>query len=115
MFSDKTRKYRLGDSKDEFLTKFGGESQLVEDFSFGEIIFIRYEEWIYAFKNKCPHQGAKLNGCWLEGNKVVCPLHQYKFDVENGRGHGMYLENYELQEDGTGYYLLRTYFSWFGE
>lgn len=115
MFSDKTKKYRLADSKQEFLGQFGKKNQLVDSFLFGEVLFIRDNDEIYAFKNKCPHQGAKLNGCWLEGGKVVCPLHQYKFDVDNGRGHGLYLEHYPLEETEDGYYLLRTYFSWFGE
>jgi len=115
MFSDKTRKYRIADSKQEFLDQFGEEHQIVEKLLFGEVIFVRENEDIYAFKNKCPHQGAKLNGCWLEDDKVVCPVHQYKFDVENGRGQGLYLENYPLEENEEGYYLLRTYFSWLGE
>lgn len=115
MFSDKTRKYQIADSKQEFLARFGEGNQIIEKFLFGEVIFVRENEKVYAFKNKCPHQGAKLNGCWLEGNKIVCPLHQYKFDVENGRGHGHYLENYQLEENEQGFNLLRTYFSWFGE
>lgn len=115
MLSDKTQKLHLADSKQEFLAKFGESRQIVEQFLFGEVIFIRSKEHIYAFKNKCPHQGAKLNGCWLDKNKVVCPVHQYKFDVENGRGQGLYLENYPLEENEEGFYLVRTYFSWFGE
>jgi nitrite reductase/ring-hydroxylating ferredoxin subunit len=115
MFSDKTRKYKLADSKEEFLPKFGEDHQLIDKFFFGEVIFVREKEKVYAFKNKCPHQGAKLNGCWLEENKVVCPMHQYKFDVNNGRGQGLYLESYPLEEKEHGFYLLRTYFSWFGE
>lgn len=115
MFSDKTIKHRLADSKQEFLDQFGKKNHIVDNFLFGEVIFVREKGEIYAFKNKCPHQWAKLNGCWLEQNKVVCPVHQYKFDVENGRGHGLFLEHYPLEENEEGFYLLRTYFSWFGE
>jgi 3-phenylpropionate/trans-cinnamate dioxygenase ferredoxin subunit len=115
MFSDKTRKYKIADSKVDFLKKFGSEGQYVEKFLFDEVIFIKEDNDIYAFKNKCPHQGAKLNGCWIKEEKVICPLHQYKFDVENGRGHGLYLETYPLEQNEDGLFLLRTYFSWFGE
>ena len=115
MFSDKTRKYRLARSKKDFLTLFGKQQYYVQKFTFDEVIFVKQESDLYAFRNKCPHQGAKLIGCWIEDNKVVCPLHQYKFDTQNGRGHGLYLENYKLEENKDGYFLLRTYFSWFGE
>jgi nitrite reductase/ring-hydroxylating ferredoxin subunit len=84
-------------------------------FDFGEVLFMLEENQIIAFKNKCPHQGAKLNGCKLERGKVVCPVHNFRFDVENGRGHGMYLDVYPLEENADGFFLLRTYFSWFGE
>lgn len=115
MFSDKTRKYLVADSKEAFLKDFGEQNQQVKKFSFGEVVFVRDENEVFAFENKCPHQGAKLNGCWIEKGKVVCPMHQYRFDVENGRGHGLYLETYPLEENSDGYFLSRTYFSWFGE
>ena len=115
MFSDKTRKYKIAASKADFLKEFGGDDQYVEKFLFDEVIFIKEGNEVYAFKNKCPHQGSKLNGCWLDDGKVVCPMHQYKFDVENGRGHGLFLETYPLEENEDGFFLLRTYFSWFGE
>jgi nitrite reductase/ring-hydroxylating ferredoxin subunit len=115
VFSDKTRKYKIAESKEELFSKFGDSNQIVQKFLFDEVILVRDESDIYAFKNKCPHQGAKLNGCWIKDGKVTCPLHQYKFDVQNGRGHGLYLETYPLQESNEGVFLLRTYFSWFGE
>lgn len=115
MFSDKTRKYKIAESKKELLSKFGDSNQMVHKLLFDEVLLVRKRNDIYAFKNKCPHQGAKLNGCWINEGKVVCPLHQYKFDVKNGRGQGLYLEVYPLQESEEGVFLLRTYFSWFGE
>lgn len=115
MFSDKTRNYSIADSKAEFLERFGERNHIVEKFIFGEVIFVRDGNNVFAFQNKCPHQGAKLNGCWIAENKVVCPVHQYGFDLESGRGRGMHLETYPLVEKEDGFYLKRTYFSWFGE
>lgn len=115
MFSNKTRKYRLANSKAEFLSTFKGQSELPKQFMFGEVLFVREGDAVHAFKNKCPHQGAKLNGCSIADGKVVCPVHKYKFDVENGRGHGLYLDIYELKSEQDGFYLSRTYFSWLGE
>ncbi|MEX1192434.1 MAG: Rieske (2Fe-2S) protein [Brumimicrobium sp.] len=115
MLSDKTRKYHLADSKTEFIHEFKGQNELNKKFMFGEVMFVKDGNEIHAFKNKCPHQGARLNGCSIHDGKVVCPVHKYGFDLENGRGHGMYLDIYDLEEKEDGFYLLRTYFSWFGE
>jgi len=115
MFSDKIKKYRLANSKAEFVHSFHGKNELEKQFGFGEVLFLLDADELYAFKNKCPHQGAKLNGCMIAQGKVICPLHQYGFDVEHGRGHGMYLDFYPLEESEEGFFLLRTYFSWLGE
>jgi 3-phenylpropionate/trans-cinnamate dioxygenase ferredoxin subunit len=114
MLSDKIKKYRLANSKSDFIKEFHGKNELVQHFSFSEVIFVLDADQLYAFKNKCPHQGAKLNGCQIAEGKVICPLHQYRFDLAHGRGHGMYLEVYPLEESAEGFFLLRTYFSWFG-
>lgn len=38
----------------------------------------------FAFDNKCPHQNAPLSGGELDGCKVVCPYHAWRFDVQSG-------------------------------
>lgn len=115
MFSDKTKKYRLADSKSDFIRDHLGKKEFVKQFSFWEVLFVQESDDVFAFINKCPHQGAKLNGCKLEQGKIICPVHQYRFDAENGLGHGMYLDVYPFVENADGFFLLRTYFSWFGE
>lgn len=115
MFSDKTKKYRLAESKEDFIKQLNDTGESTLQLGFGEVLFKKEGGQIYAFKNKCPHQGARLNGCRVHEEKIICPLHQYGFNTENGRGHGMYLEIYPLEEQKDGFYLLRTYFSWLGE
>lgn len=115
MFSDKTKSYFISESKDEFLKTFGKRNQLIKKFSFGEVIFLKKEDSLHAVKNKCPHQGASLKGCSVKDGKVICPVHNYGFDLETGRGSGLYLPIYELEENQDGFFLKRTYFSWFGE
>jgi nitrite reductase (NADH) small subunit len=40
---------------------------------------------IYAFDEACPHKGLSMeHGVVLQG-MLVCPWHQYKFDLETGR------------------------------
>ena len=115
MFSDKTKSYRLAASKKEFLALFNGQTELTKNLGFGELLFVVKNDEVFAFKNECPHQKQKMNGCRIHNDKVVCPWHQYHFDVHTGRGHGLYLPVYELKEQEDGFYLFRTYFSWFGE
>lgn len=115
MFSDKTKKYRIADSREEFIKNFPETNELEKHFPFGEVLFVKKENEIYAFINDCPHQGQKMQGCTIEDGRVTCPVHKYKFDTETGRGHGLYLEFYPLEENEEGFFLLRTYFSWFGE
>jgi len=115
MFSDKIKRYFLAHSKDELVSSFGASNQIEKQFSFGAVLLIKEGNDIFAIKNKCPHQGAKMAGCSIHDNKVTCPIHQYSFDLENGRGHGLYLETYPIVNTDKGVFLERTYFSWFGE
>lgn len=115
MFSDKTKRYKLSDSRQSFLASFAQDGELVIRLGFGEVLFVRAGSSVYAFRNKCPHQNKPLNGCTIWEGSVICPWHKYQFNLENGRGHGLYLETYPLLETEEGFFLERTYFSWFGE
>jgi len=37
-----------------------------------------------AVTNRCPHQGGPLSDGIVAGNSVVCPLHAWKIDLEDG-------------------------------
>ena len=39
----------------------------------------------YAINNICPHVGGILHADGLEDGVVVCPIHQWKFDVTTGK------------------------------
>ena len=55
----------------------------------------------FAVQNKCPHAGGSLGKGWCNAHgQVVCPVHQYKFDMKTGRhfGEGLYkLKTYPLK------------------
>lgn len=41
---------------------------------------------LYAFENKCPHNGASLVGIKCsESKSIVCPLHRYAFSLIDGK------------------------------
>jgi nitrite reductase/ring-hydroxylating ferredoxin subunit len=49
-----------------------------------EICVARHEGGMFAFDNDCPHQKAPLSSGHLDGSKVVCPYHAWRFDIADG-------------------------------
>ncbi len=39
---------------------------------------------VYATSNVCPHQGASLAQGKLDGEEILCPWHQWCFNVKDG-------------------------------
>jgi 3-phenylpropionate/trans-cinnamate dioxygenase ferredoxin subunit len=85
------------------------------DFSGSACLLIKHQGAFYLVKNKCPHQGQKLDNAKCEDGFIVCPWHRYGFDLKTGRGGGLYLENYPIEIRADGVYAGVEYFSWFGE
>jgi nitrite reductase/ring-hydroxylating ferredoxin subunit len=50
------------------------------------VLICRDGEKLHAVDGICPHRGAQLATGTLEGNVVVCPWHDWAFDVESGCG-----------------------------
>jgi len=106
MFSTKVKWIQFANSLDEL------ELPVVID---GKgILLLKHQGKFYLVKNKCPHQGIKLDHAQCEDGKIVCPWHHYGFDLETGRGAGLYLENYPIEERDDGIYAGFEYLSWFG-
>ena len=67
----------------------------------------RFEEKAFAFAFTCPHAGGVLSEGYIDGlGNIVCPVHRYKYSMQNGRnvsGEGYYLKNWpvEIREDGV--------------
>ena len=51
-----------------------------------QICLAYFKNNLFSFSAVCPHAGGKLSCGYLdnEGN-IVCPLHGYKFNLQNGR------------------------------
>lgn len=49
------------------------------------ILLAKVEGQIFGVSNKCPHMGCQLQGGVLNGFIVMCPCHDWKFDVRNGQ------------------------------
>jgi nitrite reductase (NADH) small subunit len=40
---------------------------------------------LFAFENRCPHQGAPLSAGQLVGTSIICPYHAWQFDIATGQ------------------------------
>ncbi len=64
------------------------------------ILFIKQQDEIYAINNRCPHMACGFSGGKLDGSVIVCPCHDWRFDLETGEyeeGPGFRLTKYNLK------------------
>jgi nitrite reductase/ring-hydroxylating ferredoxin subunit len=50
-----------------------------------EVLIGRLQGKLFACNNSCPHRGASLVKGELRGDKVVCHMHGYEYNVFTGR------------------------------
>jgi len=86
--------------------QFSDNQIAVSEIKGKKVCIARFEEKLFAFAYKCPHAGGLLADGYIDvlGN-IVCPLHRYKYNIQNGRnvsGEGYYLKHWpvEIREDG---------------
>jgi nitrite reductase/ring-hydroxylating ferredoxin subunit len=48
------------------------------------ILFIKQNGKIFVIDNRCPHQGCGFSGGKLDGLVVICPCHDWRFNLETG-------------------------------
>lgn len=71
-----------------------------------KITLVKFNNDLFAVAFSCPHAGGIISDGFVTATgQVVCPLHRYRFDVQNGRntsGEGYYLPHYrvDIREDG---------------
>ncbi|HET9826827.1 MAG TPA: Rieske 2Fe-2S domain-containing protein [Chitinophagaceae bacterium] len=74
-----------------------------------KICISKFQAEIFAFAHQCPHAAGFLAEGYLDkhGN-VVCPVHQYKFDIRTGRnitGEGYSLKHWPVEVRSDGIYV----------
>ena len=62
-----------------------------------KLILTRWENKVYAFAAECPHAAADMSDGWVNNWKVVCPDHDYCFDIRSARITWPEDENYRLK------------------
>lgn len=48
------------------------------------VLFIKQNGKIYAIDNRCPHQACGFAGGSLDGSVIICPCHEWRFNLESG-------------------------------
>jgi NADPH-dependent 2,4-dienoyl-CoA reductase/sulfur reductase-like enzyme/uncharacterized protein YcbX/nitrite reductase/ring-hydroxylating ferredoxin subunit len=64
-----------------------GEIVRISVQSVGEIALTRQGNDYFALQDRCPHADASLSEGFVEGCRLVCPLHFAEFDLSNGAAH----------------------------
>lgn len=74
-----------------------------------KICIARAKEGWYGFANTCPHAGAPMiDGYVAGGCNVICPVHNLKFNLKNGRdtmGGGYSLKTYPVEIRPEGIFV----------
>ncbi|MEP7279028.1 MAG: Rieske 2Fe-2S domain-containing protein [Bacteroidota bacterium] len=69
----------------------------------------RHNNHLYAFAYGCPHAGGILADGYMDAlGNIVCPVHAYKFSLQNGRnssGEGYYLRHWPVERRVDGIYV----------
>ena len=49
------------------------------------IALVRMGEAVHAVSERCSHAGGPLGKGWIEEGELVCPLHRWRFRLNDGR------------------------------
>lgn len=99
--------YKVADHLHEL--DFADNNIAVADLGGKKICIGKYNDSAFAFAYKCPHAGGILADGYIDAlGNVVCPLHRYKYNMENGRntsGEGYYLNHWPVKVENDGVFL----------
>jgi 3-phenylpropionate/trans-cinnamate dioxygenase ferredoxin subunit len=48
------------------------------------VLLIKQKGSIFAIDNRCPHMSCGFSGGTLDGLVIVCPCHDWRFNLESG-------------------------------
>lgn len=77
----------------------------------------KHHDRVFAFAYKCPHAGGILADGHIDAlGNIVCPLHRYKYNLQNGHnvsGEGYYLKHWPVEVGNNGVYVGVEESGWF--
>ena len=63
-----------------------GEGRVFEVGAQRLAVFRTHADQVFAMQERCPHLGGPLADGLIDGNTVICPLHDRTYDLRNGDG-----------------------------
>lgn len=103
--------FTLGQNRDQALAMIPDKSIKAVRLGNTQVCVSRIGERFFAFESNCPHRKAELKQGWVTAYaEVVCPLHEYRFDMKSGEvraGSCGELQTYkaELTEQGLTIFI----------
>ena len=95
---------------------FGPNNIAVADIKGKKFCVARIDDQLFAFAFKCPHAGGLLADGYIDSlGNIVCPVHRYKYNMQNGRnssGEGYYLKHWPIEHREDGVYVEMETGSW---
>ena len=73
-----------------------------------KLCLIRNGGNFHVTQNNCPHAGGILSGGWCKNGHIICPIHRWEYNLENGRGaegQGDYIDIYPVESRPDGIYI----------
>jgi 3-phenylpropionate/trans-cinnamate dioxygenase ferredoxin subunit len=99
--------HKIANEQSELIFPLNGLLQV--DVAEKRVCIAKVKDALHACTSKCPHAGGNICDGFIDvSNNVVCPLHRYKFNLQNGRnvsGEGYYLKTYPLRQTDEGIYI----------
>ena len=79
------RQIKIFNSKEELENKLPPNSIRLLKIGDKRISLIRHGSGFFALDDECTHDRASLSQGYINNvNEIVCPLHQYRFDLATG-------------------------------
>lgn len=75
------------------------------------ICVIQKSAVFYAIDDECPHAGASLSRGLCKDHWVVCPMHDIRFDIRNGKGQTekFSIKSYPVEKLENGIKIMWTH------
>ena len=74
-----------------------------------KIALFRNQDKVYAFRDRCPHQGAPLSDGYVQDGCIVCIYHGWRFNLEDGsfsNNKTLKLKHFPIREEDGQIYVM---------
>ncbi len=99
--------HKIAESREDL--HFNGTDLLQLEANGKNICLIKKDKELAACTAKCPHAGGILADGYLDAlGNIVCPLHRYRFNPQNGRntsGEGYFLKIFPVNINEEGVFV----------